>query len=207
MRLSFALWYLRNGHMIAHILNTKRDIYRAYFINEHHTQILFFEVPMKVLKEKIRSMGEEGYIRFLVKRNLVYVTKCIPIDVKDWFIPYQFMKYSGYEKFQRQLANEDFDRWKSFQNGVIPSHLYLDEVISLVGYEKKTMGIRRAIINDFREDEFLSLRYYSTRNYNGIRSYVVKIGKDASQGTYHGITLRDLIFRWKLHEDSNKEGY
>lgn len=202
MRLSFALWYLRNGHMIAHPLDTKHNpVYRVFFINESHTQLLFFEVPLSVLKDKMRSLGEEGYIQYLTRRNLVYVTKHFPIEINSWLIPYQFMRHSGYEKFQRQLANEDFAKWKSYQNGVKPTQLYLDEMISLVGYEKHTLNIDRAVINDLNDDEYISLRYYSSRNFNGIRPYVEKIGKDPTHGTSHGITIRDLIFSWKFHQE------
>lgn len=202
MKLPFAIWYLRNGHMISHpsIHSTdKKGTIYVYMMAEDNIQLLYFVTTTNSLIQKIKEYGEAGYIKYILKRNLAYVANEFPLELYGWNAPMQYMRFSEYEKLQRRIANDEIQSKKNYKRGRIPSSLYLDELISLAMESKNPLNIQRAVIDDFRDGEFLKIQYKNSKRYEGIR---ISLSNELipNQDIPHPITSRDIVFRWKLHQ-------
>lgn len=200
MKLPFAIWYLRNGHLVAHPSTEKGDkketLY-VYFLSEDAFQLLYFITTSKDLIQKIQTYGEDRYKEYILKRNLAYVTDSFPMELYGWNIPMQYAQFSNYEKIQRKVANSEIRNRKNFQVGKGGNSFYFDELLSLSMTSKQPLSIQRAIINDFDQKEFITIQYRNSRRYEGIR--VSLHNEDIPhQDEVHPVNIRDILFRWKL---------
>lgn len=207
MKLPFAIWYLRNGHLVAHPSTEKgdkKDTLYVYFLSEDAFQLLYFITTSKDLIQKIRSYGEDRYKEYILKRNLAYVTNSFPMELYGWNIPMQYAQFSNYEKIQRKVANSEIRNRKEFKIGKNEKSFYLDELISLSMASKHPLSIQRAIINDFGHKEYIQIQYRNTRRYEGIR-ISVRNEESPNRDEIHPVNIRDIIFRWKLRPYSKEE--
>lgn len=207
MKLPFAIWYLRNGYLVAHPSTEKgdkKDTLYVYFLSEDAFQLLYFITTSKDLIQKIRSYGEDRYKEYILKRNLAYVTNSFPMELYGWNIPMQYAQFSNYEKIQRKVANSEIRNRKEFKIGKNEKSFYLDELISLSMASKHPLSIQRAIINDFGHKEYIQIQYRNTRRYEGIR-ISVRNEESPNRDEIHPVNIRDIIFRWKLRPYSKEE--
>lgn len=207
MKLPFAIWYLRNGHLVSHPATEKGDkngnLY-VYFFSEDTCQLLYFITTHKDLVQKIQDYGENRYKNYIIKRNLAYVANSFPLALYGWSIPMQYSQFSEYEKIQRTIANSEIRNRKEFQRGNRRRSFYLDELISLSMISKNPISVQRAYINDFAPEEFIQIYYRNSRHYEGIQVSLRKNG-NSSQDTKHSVDIRDILFQWKLRSPT-KEG-
>lgn len=186
------------SHPSIHSTDKKGTIY-VYMMSEDNIQLLYFVTTTNSLIQKIKEYGEAGYIKYILKRNLAYVANEFPLELYGWNAPMQYMRFSEYEKLQRRIANDEIQSKKNYKRGRIPSSLYLDELISLAMESKNPLNIQRAVIDDFRDGEFLKIQYKNSKRYEGIR---ISLSNELipNQDIPHPITSRDIVFRWKLHQ-------
>lgn len=201
MKLPFALWYIRNGHMIAHPSTNKTEkkgTCYVYMMSDDSYQLLYFITTMDDLIAKCKRYGEMQLKERIIKHNLAFVANEFPLYLYGWTAPMQYSNFREYEKVQRKIANLENRRKLDFSKGNIPDILYLEEVMSIVMNRKNHVSIKRAFIDrDYSEEEYLKLQFYS---FNGSEIIRVSIGNDREDRhkRMSGVTNRDIIFHWKM---------
>lgn len=207
MKLPFALWYIRNGHIIAHPSTNKTDkkgTCYVYMMTEDTFQLLYFITTIDEMIAQCKKYGEMGYKNRIIRKNLAYVASEFPLYPYGWTAPMQYSNFKEYEKLQRKIADKELNRKKEYGRGRIPETLYLEEILSILMNCKNRVSIKRAFIDrDYEEEEFVKLQFYSFEGTDSIRICVGSNRRERYQKMI-GVTSRDIIFRWRMQ--SIKEG-
>lgn len=197
MNFAYALWYLRNGHMIATPMDD--TFLNVYFLSPDNFELYSFRDPKNVCRKKIQEEGETRWISEILSHRSILHTSSLTLPLSmsvDWFPLLKFDRSSYKDKIAEQCVKELSCKRIRMENTQEES-FYLDQIIaSIIHHRDSFTASRYTIMHPKRDKEIyqasLQIQYCQNRANHFLNFYRVT---DTTKTRYN-LTTRDLIFQW-----------